>query len=359
MNGPRLTICVPTYNRREDLRRLLGDLAAQTWEGAERDVEIVVGDDASSDGTGEMLRTWPDERVRPLLHPKNLGIYANWNAMVGAARGDLVAIYHDHDVYLPTVVERSVGLFDAHPGLAMVHTAVVMVDERLEPLQPDVRDLPEAMPGAEFRNRLADMMHSPVMAATTTVRREAYAAVGPYDDSRYGLGCDKDMWFRLASVGGVGYVREPQAFIRARTRADGTAKFRWGSAAGGWRMRLDELAALRLDDGKARREIASEYERLMARTALLGTDEEAREGEALATEFGLRIPAAYRAIRRVPGVRGLAERTLLARHYRGTAGAEARARAEGAEFMASHPELARLLRERRPPSEESQAARTA
>ncbi len=337
----KISLCVPTYNRRDDLALALGDLQAQT----RGDFEIVVGDDASSDGTPDLLRAWPDARVRPLLHPTNLGIYENWNAMVAEARGDYVAIYHDHDVYLPTIVERSAALLDVHPGLAMVHTAVVMVDERLGPLEADVRDLPETMPGPDFRAVLAHSPHSPVMAATTMVRREAYRRAGPYDDSRYGIGCDKDMWFRLAALGGVGYVREPQAFIRARTRTDGTARFRWLSAAGVWRMRLDELAALGLPQRAARAEIAAEYARLMARTALLGTPEERREGEALAAEFGLRVPPSYRALR---AAKPLAARALLPRHYAALAARESRLRAETAAFMASRPELARLLRERRP-----------
>lgn len=349
---PRISVLVPTRDRRETLAQTLDDLRAQTRD----DFEIIVGDDASSDDTPALLAGWPDPRLRVLRHDTNVGIYANWNALLREARGEFVAIYHDHDVYLPSILERSAARLEADTDMAMVHTAVVMVDDALKPLQVDVRPLPETIPGGDFRRLLVGMAHSPVMAAATLVRRTAYEAVGPFDDSRYGLGCDKEMWFRLASVGSIGYIREPQAFIRARTRGEGTARFRWASALGGWRMRLDQIAAVEgpTDEERvrltavARGEIARTYALLMIRVATIGTPEERREGEAIATELGLPIPRAYRTFKAFAPARAAARGLLLPRHYARLEAREAQHRQETAAFMREHPELERALVQRRP-----------
>jgi hypothetical protein len=129
-------------------------------------------------------------------------------------------------------VERSVRLLDQYPQASFVHTALLMVDTLNMPLSLDIRSLPELLAGDRMRKLLAQSWASPVMAATAMVRRDAYQRVGLYRDHRYGLGCDLDMWFRLAGCGDVAYINEPQAFIRVRQRGDKTALFRWTNTVG-------------------------------------------------------------------------------------------------------------------------------
>jgi hypothetical protein len=203
--------------------------------------ELLIGDDCSSDNTDEVVRSFRDPRIRYFRHPHNIGIYANWNFLVSQAQGDYVSIYHDHDAYRPTILEKSGEILDANPDVAFVHTALVMVDESGHPTRVDVRPFPPVMSGELLRKLLATSWYSPVMAATAMVRRTSYAKFPRYQFEEYGLGCDKHMWFDLAGLGPVGYVAHPQAFIQERAKGSSTAVFDWHHEKGCVEMRAKEL----------------------------------------------------------------------------------------------------------------------
>jgi hypothetical protein len=279
---PAITVCVPTRNRARSLAGTLLALQAQT----RLDWEAIVGDDASTDDTAETVAAFDDPRIRYHRHATNLGIYGNWNWLVRQARGTFVCIYHDHDHYLPRILERSAHLLESHAAMAFVHTAHFVVDLSGHPLAHDVRPFPAVMDGAAFRRALAEGWYSPVMAATTMVRREAYERVGDFDEARYGLGCDKDMWFRLAGTGCVGYVPEPQALIQGRTPGEPTSAFTWTRAEGLIRMREDQVRAAFGPDSPEARRLSRDTDRLVltlvSRAVLMEPADVVREGLAVA-----------------------------------------------------------------------------
>lgn len=85
MNKPLLSICIPTYNRRTLLKECL-DSVKRSWTAG---VEIVISDNASTDGTIEMLQAYADELpLRWHRQEENLGFDRNCAAVVGMAEGD-------------------------------------------------------------------------------------------------------------------------------------------------------------------------------------------------------------------------------------------------------------------------------
>ena len=149
-------------------------MLAQTFQ----DWELIVGDDASTDDTGEVVASFSDPRIRYVRHAKNLGIYRNWNALIGLCRGQYIAIYHDHDIYLPTIVEKSCALLDRFPKMTFVHTAIILLDQGHRPISLIVREFDEVTQGKVFQRVQID--NSCVTAATAMVRRSAYDTAGVY-----------------------------------------------------------------------------------------------------------------------------------------------------------------------------------
>jgi hypothetical protein len=254
---PSISVCIPTRNRADTLRQTLSAMQAQT----RRYDEMIVGDDASDDNTPEVVRSFQDKRIRYMRHERNVGIYANWNSMVSQCSGDYICIYHDHDHYLPTILEESATLLDQNPAMSFAHTAIVFGDPTGTIVDLDLRSFPPVMPGEQLRSILANGWSSPVMAATAMVRRSASQEVGPYEYDRFGLGCDKHMWFRLAGIGTIGYVRQPQAVIQIRQRGVGTAKPSWVTEMGVLSMRAIEIEEAFASDTQGR----SRARALMAR----------------------------------------------------------------------------------------------
>jgi glycosyltransferase involved in cell wall biosynthesis len=209
---PKVSICLPTRNRCASLKQTLSAMLAQTF----RDWELIVGDDASTDETGDVVASFADSRIRYVRSPDNLGIYGNWNSLIPLCRGEYIAIYHDHDVYLPTIVEKCCALLANHPEVVFVHTGAVLLGQQHQPLALLLPPLDAVMDGRAFQR--VHIRRSQVIAATAMVRRRAYEMAGPYDAS-YGMPADAEMWLRLAEFGHVGYIRDPLALILARDPA--------------------------------------------------------------------------------------------------------------------------------------------
>lgn len=286
--------------------------------------ELIVGDDASEDETREVVVSFRDPRIRYVRHERNVGIYRNWNSLISLCSGDCVCIYHDHDQYLRTILERSANLLDEHPDMPFVHTALTFADAAGTLVGLDIRPFPAVMTGAQMRQVIAEGLHSPIMAATAMVRRTAYHNVGFYEPDKYGLGCDKHMWFRLAQLGPVGYVSAPQATIRVRERNAPTAKFDWDNVFGSFQMQQEETGELYVNNplgrASAERRMARERDRLLLLFSLRALLLERPEAWSAVEERVLALMGAgarlvYRATRAFRPLQHLIRATALPLHY--------------------------------------------
>jgi glycosyltransferase involved in cell wall biosynthesis len=136
---PRVTVGVPVYNGERFLEVSLASLAAQTLG----DVEIVILDNASTDGTAEIAEAFVhrDARFRYERHATNIGPVANYNALVGLARAPLFKWQATDDRLEPAYLERCVAVLDQDPGLVLATTRLELFDENGRPLasEPDSR----------------------------------------------------------------------------------------------------------------------------------------------------------------------------------------------------------------------------
>ncbi len=101
---PLLSICIPTYNRCDLLRELLKSILMQT---PDRDIEIVVSDNASEDGTQEMVEAMACRHF-PLIRydrsPVNLGPDANYLRAANLSQGEFFVIMGSDDVFEPNAI---------------------------------------------------------------------------------------------------------------------------------------------------------------------------------------------------------------------------------------------------------------
>ncbi|MFN3431497.1 MAG: glycosyltransferase family 2 protein, partial [Candidatus Sericytochromatia bacterium] len=121
---PRLSILVPTYNRASWLQECLDSLAITTV-----DCEIVVSDNASTDGTSELLTRYEhDPRFRIFRQPENFGAGHNYAFVLEQARGELLCMFGDDDQAMPGCFEAKLAMFDAMPELDLVYSLWHRID---------------------------------------------------------------------------------------------------------------------------------------------------------------------------------------------------------------------------------------
>lgn len=197
--APRLSIVVITWNEREELARCLEALAAHPAEGGQ---EVIVVDNASTDGTDEVLASHPEVRV--LRNSENRGVTVARNQGLAVACGRYVAML-DSDAYVgPGALERLCAHLDDNPDVGMVGPELRYEDGSL---QMSCRRVPSPM--AVVANRLPSvawlhegrarrrylMLDEPhdrtqdveyLLGATMVFSREAARRIGGFDE-RFGF----------------------------------------------------------------------------------------------------------------------------------------------------------------------------
>lgn len=222
MSAPLISVCIPTRDR----ARWLGEALASVFRQTLQDFEIVVSDDGSTDDTRRTVAAWDDPRLHYLRHERPVGVAANRNVCLEAARGRYVAWLDSDDRYLPHMLERQSAVLQRHPRVAMVHGGFHVIDAsgRRLPGWPRAFDGDVLEPGLRAFRELACRCY--VSAPTVMVRREAHDAVGPYRTSLR-TAEDWEMWLRICLCGDVAFTAEPVAEYRwhpdSLTRTAGAA----------------------------------------------------------------------------------------------------------------------------------------
>jgi hypothetical protein len=219
----QVTVAVPTFNRARLLGITLATLVSQT-----EPCQIIVSDDASSDNTPEICAAF-SPRVRYSRNERRLGLFANWNRAIELVDTELVAIFHDDDLYDAGIVSAEADLLRRHPNLVMVHTGCRFIDDDNRPLHSLVKKWPKVMSGKAFRHALAGRLSCPVAAPSVMLRTNAIRAIGGFDESLKMAG-DLEAWVALSEIGDIGFVPRPLVAVRRRGRhANEHGVFSWST----------------------------------------------------------------------------------------------------------------------------------
>jgi glycosyltransferase involved in cell wall biosynthesis len=121
-----VTVGLPVYNGEDLLASAIDSLLAQTFT----DFELVISDNASTDGTEALCREYAarDPRVRYHRAPVNRGSSWNHNHLVDEATGKYFKWGAHDDVYDPELLERCVEALEADPGVVLAHSLVDDID---------------------------------------------------------------------------------------------------------------------------------------------------------------------------------------------------------------------------------------
>lgn len=213
-----ISVIITTHNNEAFIAAAIQSVLAQ--QGG--DAEIVVVDDASTDGTEQAVLSLGAPQVRyhrlPCNHggpsrPRNVGL--------DLARGEYVAFLDADDLMLPGRLEHSARFLDACPEAALVFADAVKFDgatgENLGRLlqgyavfhalpRREVVGGGQRLPAAAvFRALFQEQF---IFPSGVTARKSALVAVGGFDESLTN-GDDLDLWFRLTRIHPVGFLPQP------------------------------------------------------------------------------------------------------------------------------------------------------
>ncbi len=195
---PSVSVIIPTFNRRDLLRRAVESVAAQSF----RDYEILIIDDGSSDGTSaaDLFKSFP----RPASYmrlPENRGVSAARNAGISAARGAWLAFLDSDDVWHPRKLERQIDWLQSNPGCRIAQTREIWIRKGRRVNPPATH---EKARGDLFEAGLERCMITP---SSVIMQKSLVDECGAFDESLPACE-DYDLWLRITARYRVGLIDE-------------------------------------------------------------------------------------------------------------------------------------------------------
>lgn len=214
MSGERAlaTVIITLYNYEAYVRDAVESALAQTYEN----VEVLVLDNASTDGSVRAVEAIGDRRVRLIRHPTNIGIVPNHNAGIEMARGAYLSILSADDMLLPTAIADGVEWLERHPEMDVLYRPYIGMNPQGAWMTMFDHPAFESARSFTDRNEAANLLarDSYICLPTVVFRKALLSEAGGFD-ARYEIAADYELFIRLALAGKrFAFEARPAALVR-------------------------------------------------------------------------------------------------------------------------------------------------
>jgi len=197
----KVSIVTPSYNQAQFLEETIVSVLGQDYP----DLEYVVVDDGSSDGSIEIARRY-ESRLHELVVQENAGQVAAINRGFEHTTGELMAYVNSDDTLLPGAVTEMVAEFESDPGLVLVYGDALYTDASSKPtgyLTSRAWDPPTMVRNCDNH----------VVQPSSMWTRVAWNEAGPFDELAYYY-FDFEFYLRVSAVGRAKHVPRPWSTYR-------------------------------------------------------------------------------------------------------------------------------------------------
>ena len=191
-----VSVVIPTFNRAQKVVRAISSVLSQTFG----DVEIIVVDDGSTDGTKKEVEQF-DDLVTYVAHSSNLGVSAARNTGIKGSGAPLIAFLDSDDHWLPEKLAVQVCFFDEHPEAVACQTEELWIrnGRRVNPMKKHLKPS-----GDIFEPSLKLCLVSP---SAVMLKRSLLDEVGFFDED-LPVCEDYDLWLRISCRYPIHLIKE-------------------------------------------------------------------------------------------------------------------------------------------------------
>ncbi len=209
---PLVCICIPTYNAETTIRETLDSILKQTHQN----LVVLISDNASTDETLNVIRSFEDSRVHIYINTDNVGGEENFNRCIKLAHGQYTAIFHADDIYEPNMIAQQLNFLKANPNIGAVFTAANRIDAYGNATGmigwngdgdgddiASIYNFPQLMKAVLKDGNF--LVCPSAMVRTQIYQNEIYRWRG----DMFRSSADLDVWFRIASKHSVAILNAP------------------------------------------------------------------------------------------------------------------------------------------------------
>ena len=264
---PTVSIVMPAFNN----ERFIGQAIASALNQDFRDLELIVVDDCSTDGSAgiALAATRADNRVRMLrLEHNSGGSTAPKNRGIAVSTGTFISFLDSDDIDLPRKLTRALSVFRRYPETDVVFGDVIAMSEDGIPAAESTYNRASysfVADAASYLSNLGDNVYQccgrffgfmvsgtlGISIQGAIIRRSALERLPYIFCESLRRNADMDLWFRLAETANMKYVDEPFAYYR-HVRTSSTSDVRKTSL---YALQVHRATYARLRDRLTRREL--------------------------------------------------------------------------------------------------------
>ncbi|RTL77243.1 MAG: glycosyltransferase [Bradyrhizobiaceae bacterium] len=219
--SPAISVIMPSYNH----MRFIGDAIKSVLNQSFTDIELIVVDDGSHDGSADVIRQISDSRFRYRILNQNVGACAAMNIALDMTRGRYIAVCNSDDEWHPEKLSKQYPLLTDNPKLGAIFSDVKWIGDNGLPLRTEQLPFFKFVFQQKNRSRLSwirDLLEGGncLCHPSILIRKEVYERVGNYDN-RFRQLPDLDMWIRLLQQYDIFVMHE--ALVAFRLHEDNTS----------------------------------------------------------------------------------------------------------------------------------------
>lgn len=201
---------MPIYNSSKYIANAIESVLKQSRP----DFELIIIDDCSTDGTGEIAASFADQdtRLRFIKNDRNAGMVNNWNLCLEKARGCYIKFLFGDDLLEADALEQMAAYLDANPDIALVASARILIDENSNSIKTLAHFDTRIYDGKEIIRTCFLQQNNLVGEPTAVMFRKELAGRG--FDPAYRQMVDLEMWFHLLDQGACAYIQHPLCSFR-------------------------------------------------------------------------------------------------------------------------------------------------
>ena len=192
----KISVIIPTYNRKHTLQRAIDSVLAQTF----KPFEIIIVDDGSKDGTKEwLLQNYPSVQY---IHQPNNGVSSARNKGIQISQGSWIALLDSDDEWMPEKLEYQSRFLEMNRDSSFCHTNEIWIRNGVRVNQMKKH---KKYGGDIFKHCLDICRISP---SSSIIKKDVFEEVGAFDESL--TVCeDYDLWLRVTAKFNILFLDEP------------------------------------------------------------------------------------------------------------------------------------------------------
>ncbi|MBT3321196.1 MAG: glycosyltransferase [Anaerolineae bacterium] len=197
------SIITPSYNQADFLEQTILSVLEQDYA----DVEYLIADGASTDGSADIIRRYALD-LSWWCAEVDAGQADAINKGFSRAKGEIIAWLNSDDIYLPETFTKVAEIFAKNPDAGIIYGDVLSIDADGNPI-----NIQHFVP-----YQLSDLMAFNIISQPAVFMRRSFLEQAGYLDLEYHFLLDHHLWLRMAQLAPMIYV--PQILAKARYHAD-------------------------------------------------------------------------------------------------------------------------------------------